>query len=330
MVIAIIAILIALLLPAIQQAREQARKRQCMNNLLQFGLALHQYQTVHSMLPSGCVNDSGPVPEGSPLVSLEMEMGGYEGYGFSGEQDEQQADDSSENKEEEIDFGYRMSWIAQILPQLGEGNVYRLIDFNKPSYTFLSSEDQVGLQDGMEEDSFGQESPLPTTINIQLFRCPSSAASWRTGTMASEYAGCHDSRSVPIDADNNGLLYLNSSESLYEIPDGASTTFLVGEKNIEDHDAGFLTGDWSTLRNTGVPLRAAMEFKQMIDYSNGPANSNIDPNNVARGFSSAHSAGTHFLMADGSIQTLSEFVSHDVFQRLGARNDGDLVSEFGF
>jgi len=91
-VIAIIAILIALLVPAVQKVREAAARTQCVNNLKQIALGLHNYHDANKKLPPGHV--------ASPFT-------GYDSGAFEA------------------------TWVTYVLLYLEQGNLYKTADFNR-------------------------------------------------------------------------------------------------------------------------------------------------------------------------------------------------------
>ena len=309
-VIAIIAVLIALLLPAVQSAREAARRTQCQNNLSQIALALHNYEMAFETLPPGTVNVSGPIVN-------------------------RPAKDA-----------YHISWTVQTLPFLELSTVFNHFDFSTGVY------DPRNL--------------APQQRTISTFLCPSQASYGilDDSRQPSCYAGVHSSASEPIDVDQDGLLFLNSSVGFDDIPDGSAYTIIVGEKIATKNEVwGWASGTRDTLRNSGtspnngglalfqppqrtfdsyfgeVPVEEsfdpAVEDEEVptddetADSDNDEnAESVDDPLLIVGGFSSEHTGGVQFAMADGSVRFLSESMNPQTFQELCGRNDGAMPDRF--
>ena len=320
-VIAIIAILIALLLPAVQQAREAARRTQCKNNVMQLGIALHNYQMAFEMLPPGVSNPSGPV--------------------------------LNEPK------GYHMGWITQILPYLEQQNAFRKIDFKQSVYAKQNQQVRSHMVSG--------------------FRCPSDPTAYKTGYQVdgasfelSSYVGIHNDVEAPIDENQNGVLFLNSSVRYEDVTDGSSNTIYVsearGELNPVAANLGWMSGTRATLRNGlvftpapvqragggGVPAGAVAvtEDDPPVDAADGEAPADaapamtvmlhdsqyeiipLDPDTgkalltYVGGLGSYHTGGWHNLMGDGSVRFISQNINTAAFRYLLNRHDGELVGEF--
>ena len=208
--------------------------------------------------------------------------------------------------------GYDMGWLVQILPYLDEGNLYRAFDFSVSAH----------------QQSLPVGSP-------PVFSCPS-----RWNSSGCDYAGCHHDVEAPIDEDNNGVMFLNSSVRLRDVTDGRRHTIFIGEADPLS-TVSWQSGTNASLRNSGsritglattsayaFPLEDQLAFDRPEDIFD-ETGALIDPTLLAvGGFGSPHSGGALFGMGDGSVRMISAGIDSQLFQLLANRHDGQVVGDF--
>jgi hypothetical protein len=168
-------------------------------------------------------------------------------------------------------------------------------------------------------------------VPIATLQCPSDPEEFlNEGKTAarSSYAGCHHDVEAPIDADNHGLLFLNSQIRYSEIFDGSSKTILLGEALTGPNSLGWVSGTRATLRNTGS-IEAARTFlpPQSAAEDEEPDQPRLETL-VVGGFGSYHPGIFHVGFADGSSRGLSESIDRVTLQHLGHRADGQILQPF--
>lgn len=305
MVISVIAVLVSLLLPAVQSARESARRLQCQNNLRQLGVALCNYNQLFRVLPPGSVSSIHPVAQLQPPDGI--------------------------------------GWIAQILPHVGAEAMALRINSEMPLLSFPEAPDpqSQGMGSSLPTDGTANTVSavkIPTHPDLALLRCSSSpVGSSGKWSGLSTYAGCHHSSEKALDTDADGLLYVNSSESVMAIPDGSSNTFLAGEWNSGLIGNGWIFGDRGTLRNGGAVLLRETQWDnlrgQVEDQSQGNAGDEAEDVRQQKAlrvgsFGSNHSHHINFLVADGSVRPVSRLIAESLLASLINRQDAAPTGDF--
>lgn len=331
-VIAIIGMLAALLLPAVQQARESARRSQCLNNLKQMALAMHNYEGALRTFPSGFVYDApgrgqiAPLPE--PWMTETMQNG-------------VRTMTTITQWTMETDWG----WHALILPYLGETTI--ALDFNQA---------KMGAQadNGATLIPTVNEQYIRTTISTYV--CPSlrNLPNTRPGAPPSNnwgYAtyrgnmGAYDTNSAtntltPIPPTSpNGILYQDSAVRMADISDGTSNTILIGDSllgywadgwsccvRVWDDTAG--TASTGTLPHPDLFDAYWQVISTPIPYYLGRLESTWSgvptPTQAIYqyfSFGSGHSGELAcFALADGSTKSISKRIDKNVFKAVSTRN----------
>jgi len=341
-VIAIIAVLIALLLPAVQAAREAARRIQCINNLKQVGIALHNYHSGLNSFPVGFLFPRVASPTGQNSAGIP-------------------------------DLHWRWSVLAQLSPFLEQTNVYNAVNFSWP---IAPGTGATGPFAGI-----APYQPFPVHLTVMTSKvtsllCPSDGSSGgatlpdgvRTFGACNYHFCTGDGQSstnfVGAARSADGVFILGPPQSIASIADGSSNT-VAGSEQLIGPTVGTVatspTAPSDTRRGAvfiaqkGLPDNPASGCDNLPiagwrldkgyawwdgDYRSGLYNHFLTPNSkihdcwqsnpphdpAIKAARSNHPGGVNVLLCDGHVQFVKDTVSLATWRALGTRAGGEVIS----
>jgi prepilin-type N-terminal cleavage/methylation domain-containing protein/prepilin-type processing-associated H-X9-DG protein len=332
-VIAIIGVLIALLLPAVQKVREAASRTECLNNLKQIGLALHNYHDVRKTLPFG---------KGPNYVTSRPGSAAYA----------------------------RWSAHSQLLPYIEQDNLYNSIDFTFPPET-PGMGGVIPFMPAFQNPN--RENSVACRTYVKTFLCPSDGtdigiADWpgvnnylcNQSTWLCDLSEKQTSTIAPSEQ-ATGVMYFLSKVKLTDIIDGTSNTAMFSEKirgNKQPNPRSdmfvitnqtSLDATYQTCKNlntaTAVPLTSVQGASWVMGEMCCTVYNHVSPPNTTTcagiGFpgnmsnmamqvppSSFHPGIVNVLFGDGSVRPVGNDVDLVTWRAIGTRNGREIVSDF--
>jgi prepilin-type N-terminal cleavage/methylation domain-containing protein/prepilin-type processing-associated H-X9-DG protein len=332
-VIAIIGILVALLLPAIQAAREAARRSQCMNNCKQIMLSMHNFVSAKKVFPGGGI---GPWPGiqqylttgGTPYGPDKQGLGwGFQLLPYLEGQAIYDVKTEVQMEKLAISMYYCPSrrgptvW-SGINPNTG-GHPY-LIDYacavparsrGQVGNTTFDNWLKLGATDtiGCEANEYWGAAGKPVHIADMVTKSS-------LGTAYTGFWGVIIRSDLCVKSSGPMVTGFYQKISFQKITDGASKTFVLGEKQLQP--ANYAAGDWHDDKGWSDGWDPDMLRSTICLFrQDGPSPHSIS----GYRFGGPHASGMNTAFADGSVRFLQYEIDQETFNRLGHRSDGENV-----
>lgn len=319
-VIAIIGVLMALLLPAVQAARGAARRTQCLNNLKQYGLALHHYHDALRRFPAAMCFVAGSIDKPGGIGTTHAAILPY-----------------VEQSSLQHLLNPAIPWFMQD-PTVGltRVNLFRCPDDKGPDpidvkfvgllglpntlYASCSYATSIGYADGLCLSS--NLGPVPDKLGAGLFELSAYKS------MADVSDGTSNTYAVGEAASSFKVCSGIGCETPFEHPMclGSAHSWMVGGHSQPGWEAiGFVfTGNKaSTVEPLNKnPVTGSLHNVDGANWKDCRASWQGGPHRVSN-FRSYHSSGANFVHVDGSVHFVSESINMRVYRAMSAIADLD-------
>jgi prepilin-type N-terminal cleavage/methylation domain-containing protein/prepilin-type processing-associated H-X9-DG protein len=334
-VIAIIAVLIALLLPAVQAAREAARRMQCVNNLKQLGLGMHNYESSNGVLPPQMVltfNNAGAVAwkstwGASSRITPFLELGNlYNAINYT-------------NKTSDPSNSTAVSTQLKVFICPSESNQQAFTTTNTAGVTSTYGISNYGWCEGTwyTFGGFGSSMQTPSAIGSNISRRFASFTDGLSNTLLagevkSYFPSYHDCGAVPPPGPAIPSAYPDVASVLASIAAAptsgcrlaaAPSGMLGGGHTHWSNGNSFYDGFTTALPpNTQSPAGSPAYDSDMSSEDEDDGG----PTYAAITSRSYHSGSVNALFADGSVHAVKNSINVQTWRALGTVGGGEVIS----